>query len=146
MEPFTCHILAHDIRDYPEFFARHGVESCSLEELLRQADVVTLHVPLDNSTRGMLDARRLAMLKSGAVLVNTAGGGMVDEAALATMLREQRLAAAAFDVFSVEPPTDTELLSLPNFLATPHIGGSAYEAIIAMGRAAIEGLDNHEEA
>ncbi len=67
----------------------------------------------------------------------------MDERALKDMLLEKRLAAAAFDVFAVEPPTDHELLALPNFLATPHIGGSAHEAVLAMGRAAIRGLDVH---
>lgn len=145
LQPFGCRILVHDIRSYPAFYERHSIEPCSLEELLSQSDVVTLHVPLDESTRGMLDSRRLGLLKPTAVLINTARGGLVDELALAGMLREQRIAAAAFDVFAVEPVTDTELLSLPNFLATPHIGGSAREAILAMGRAAIEGLDQHEE-
>jgi phosphoglycerate dehydrogenase-like enzyme len=68
----------------------------------------------------------------------------VDELALKTMLMDGRLAAAAFDVFDEEPPHDKELLSLPNFLATPHIGGSAEEAMLAMGRAAIDGLDINE--
>lgn len=145
LQPFGCRILVHDIRSYPEFYERYSIEASSLEDLLAQSDVVTLHVPLDESTRGILDARRLAMLKPTAVLINTARGGLVDEPALAAMLREQRISAAAFDVFAVEPVTDTELLSLPNFLATPHIGGSAHEAILAMGRAAIEGLDHHEE-
>ena len=145
LQPFGCRILVHDIRSYPEFYERYSIEACSLEELLGQSDVVTLHVPLDESTRGMLDSRRLALLRPSAVLINTARGGLVDEPALAAMLREERISAAAFDVFAEEPVTDTELLSLPNFLATPHIGGSAHEAILAMGRAAIEGLDQHEE-
>jgi D-3-phosphoglycerate dehydrogenase len=77
------------------------------------------------------------------VLINAARGGLVDETALKNMLRDGRLAAAAFDVFAVEPSEDTELLNLPNFLATPHIGGSAEEAVLAMGRAAIAGLDDN---
>jgi D-3-phosphoglycerate dehydrogenase len=84
------------------------------------------------------------MLRPTAVLINTARGELVDETALLRTLQEGRLAAAAFDVFATEPPTDRELLSLPNFLATPHIGGSAHEAILAMGRAAIRGLDENE--
>ncbi|MEK7246940.1 MAG: phosphoglycerate dehydrogenase [Chloroflexota bacterium] len=144
LQPFGCHILVNDIRDYPEFFGRWGVETCALDDLLRRSDIVTLHVPLDDSTRGMMNAGRLALMKPSALLINTARGGLVDEAALASMLREQTLAGAAFDVFAVEPLTESALMSLPNFLATPHIGGSAAEAILAMGRAAIEGLDRNE--
>lgn len=144
LRPFGCAILVNDIRDYAEFYARHGIEPVRLESLLARADVVTLHVPLDTSTRGMFDAVRLAAMKPGAILINTARGGIVDERALKSALIEKRLAAAAFDVFADEPPQDTELLQLPNFLATPHIGGSAAEAILAMGRAAIQGLDENE--
>lgn len=144
LQPFGCPILVNDIRDYPDFYEAHGIKPMALEELLAQSDLVTLHVPLDESTRGMLDVRRLTLMKPTAVLLNTARGGLIDEAALKHMLQEKRLAAAAFDVFAVEPPVDMELLLLPNFLATPHIGGSAEEAILAMGRAAIDGLDINE--
>ena len=141
---FGCLLLAHDIRDYAEFYAANGIEPVSLDELLATADVVTLHVPLDATTRGMLSRERLALLKPDAVLINTARGGLVDEAALKHALREGRIAGAAFDVFDSEPPQDPELLSLPSFIATPHIGGSAREAVLAMGRAAITGLDRNE--
>ncbi|MDB5810201.1 MAG: D-isomer specific 2-hydroxyacid dehydrogenase, NAD-binding [Betaproteobacteria bacterium] len=141
LKAFGCPILAYDILSFPDFYASHGVEAVGLEVLLKRADVVTVHLPLDATTRDMLDAQRLSMLKPTAVLINVARGGLVDEAALKDLLKNKRLAAAAFDVFNMEPPTDKELLSLPNFLATPHIGGSAEEAIVAMGRAAIEGLD-----
>lgn len=143
LKGFGCRILVNDIRDYADFYALHSIQPVSLETLLAKADVVTLHVPLDESTRGMLDSRRLALMKPTAVLINTARGGLVDEASLKRMLQEKRLAAAAFDVFAIEPPEDPELLSLPNFLATPHIGGSAHEAILAMGRAAIDGLEHN---
>ncbi|WP_316976134.1 phosphoglycerate dehydrogenase [Shumkonia mesophila] len=138
--PFGCRVLAHDIRDYPAFYAAHGVEAVELEDLLKTADVVSLHVPLDATTRGMIDAGRLALMRPDAVLVNTARGGIVDESALREALSGGRLAAAACDAFATEPPTDADLLALPNFLATPHIGGSAEEAILAMGRGAIAGL------
>jgi phosphoglycerate dehydrogenase-like enzyme len=146
LRAFDCPILVNDIRSYPEFYALHNINAVTLETLLTQSDVVTLHVPLDGSTRGILDASRLALMKSDAVLINTARGGLVDELALKLMLKEDRLAAAAFDVFTIEPPQDYELLALPNFLVTPHIGGSAEEAILAMGRAAIDGLDTYNEA
>jgi phosphoglycerate dehydrogenase-like enzyme len=143
LKPFGCPILAYDIRSYPEFYSANGVEPVELDELLSRSDVVTLHVPLDAGTRGMLSAGRLAMMKPSAVLINTARGGIVDEEALKAMLKDERLAGAAFDVFAVEPPQDEELLSLGNFLATPHIGGSAREAILEMGRAAIRGLEEN---
>ena len=142
LHPFGCPILVNDILHYDDFYAEFGIEAASLDELLGRADVVTLHVPLDDSTRNILTAERLALMKPGAILINAARGGLVDEIALKQALKEKRLAAAAFDVFAEEPPKDTELLNLPNFLATPHIGGSAEEAILAMGRSAIQGLDD----
>jgi D-3-phosphoglycerate dehydrogenase len=141
LEPFRCRVLAHDIRDYADFYTTHGVHPVDLDTLLAEADVVSVHVPLDASTRNLLDRARLSRMKSSAVLVNTARGGIVDETAVHNMLREKRLAGAGFDVFAQEPPTNTDLIAMPNFLATPHIGGSAAEAILAMGRAAIDGLD-----
>jgi len=144
LQPFSCRILVNDIQEYPEFFNKHKLVISSLDNLLINSDIVTLHVPLDDSTRGILSEKKLSLMKPGAVLINTARGGLVDEIMLKQMLKKKSIAAAAFDVFAVEPPLDQELLSLPNFLATPHIGGSAEEAILAMGRAAIDGLDNND--
>jgi len=144
LQPFDCEILAHDIRDYSDFYSANQVEAVDLEILLKRSDVVTLHVPLDPSTRGILTGKRLALMKPGSILINTARGGLVDEDALKKFLQEDRIAAAAFDVFFIEPPEDPELLALPNFLSTPHIGGSSEEGILAMGRAAIMGLTNNE--
>jgi phosphoglycerate dehydrogenase-like enzyme len=143
LQPWGCKLLVHDILEFSDFYKRYNVTPMSLEELLTSSDVVTLHIPMDESTLNMLDSRRLGLMKPSAILINAARGGLVDEIALKSMLIEKRLAAAAFDVFAVEPPQDNELLHLPNFLASPHIGGSAEEAILAMGRAAIDGLDNH---
>ncbi len=142
LRAFGCKILVHDIFDYSEFYRRHKIASVSLEDLLRNADVVTLHVPLDDRTRGMLDSNLLSLMKETAILVNTARGGLVDEDFLKDMLIDGRLSGAAFDVFVTEPPTDFHLLRLPNFIGTPHIGGSSEEAILAMGRAAINGLES----
>ena len=143
LQPWNCTLLANDILDFPDFYARYSVAPVGLKELLQRSDVVTLHVPLDESTRNMLSATRLALMKPSAILINAARGGLVDEAALKAMLVTKRLAAAAFDVFAVEPPQDQELLALPNFLVSPHIGGSAEEATLAMGRAAISGLNEN---
>ena len=138
---FGATVIAHDIRTYDEFYRDAGVTAVTLDALLAASDIVTLHVPLDASTRGMIDARALARMKPAAFLVNTARGGIVDEHALKDALIDRRIAGAALDVFAIEPPTDPELLALPAFIGTPHIGGGTQEAVLAMGRAAIAGLE-----
>jgi D-3-phosphoglycerate dehydrogenase len=138
---FGATVLAHDIQSYDRFYLETGVTPVAFESLLSESDIVTIHLPLDESTRGLIDARALALMKRSAFLVNTARGGIVDESALESALREQRLTGAAADVFSVEPPGNAKLLSLPNFIGTPHIGASTEEAALAMGRAAMAGLD-----
>ena len=144
LQPFDCPILVNDIKNYDDFYKRYNVKAVEKEELLAKSDVVTLHTPLDDSTRNMLTAKRLSLMKSDAILINVARGNLLDENALKKMLMTNRLGGAALDVFSVEPPQDKELLELSNFIVTPHIGGSANEAILNMGRAAIDGLDNNK--
>jgi D-3-phosphoglycerate dehydrogenase len=141
LRAFGCRVLAHDVLDFPEFYAEHRITPVGLDDLLAESDVVTLHVPLDATTEGLLDAGRLAQMKPDAILINAARGGIVDEAAVKAMLKAGLLGGAAFDVFATEPPDDPELLALPNVVVTPHIGGSTSEAILAMGRAAILGLE-----
>lgn len=103
-----------------------GVESMELDELLAESDFVSINVALGDETRNLIDERRLALMKNDAVLVNTARGGIVDEEALAEALSHDRLAAAGLDVFAQEPvPEDHPLLSLPNLVATPHIGSAS---------------------
>ncbi len=110
-------VIAHDP------MARDAdVELVTLDTLLARSDIVSLHVPLTRETSGLIDARRIAAMKRGAILINTARGPLVDERALADALRERRLAAAGLDVFSREPAApDNPLLSLDNVVATPHI-------------------------
>lgn len=145
LKSFACEVLVNDIIDYQEFYKEHEVNALGLEEILKRADIVTLHVPLDDSTRNMLDAERLDMMKTGACLINMARGGLVDEVKLEELLKGGRLGGAALDVLNKEPPDNMELLSLPNVIVTPHIGGSTEEAVLAMGRAAIDGLDSARE-
>ena len=146
LQSFGCNILANDIRNYDKFYKKYNVKSVSKEELLENSDIVTLHTPLNSSTKQMLNSERLSIMKRNAILINIARGGLVDEIALKKMLINKKLAAAAFDVFTIEPPEDSELINLDNFLVTPHIGGSSQEAILAMGMAAIDGLNNNLEA
>jgi D-3-phosphoglycerate dehydrogenase len=141
LEPFGCRILTFDVIDRSEFCGSHDVTQVTLEQLLSESDIVSLHVTLNDSSRHLLNADRLKLMKASAVLINTARGDLVDETALKVQLKNGQLAGAAFDVFATEPPADDELLNLKGFLATPHIGGSTEEAILAMGRAAIAGLE-----
>ena len=89
----------------------------------------------------MIGAQELARMKTGAFSINTARGGIVDEQALRIALEKRQLAGAACDVFAQEPPADRTLLALENFIGTPHVGGGTQEAVLAMGRGAIAGLD-----
>jgi phosphoglycerate dehydrogenase-like enzyme len=100
-----------------------GAERRELDDLLRESDVVSIHAPLTKDSRGLLDARRIGLMKPTAYLVNTARGAIVDEAALVTALKENRIAGAGLDVFDVEPlPAGHALATLPNVVLTPHIG------------------------
>ncbi len=104
-----------------------------LPDLLRVSDVVSLHLPLTPETYHMIGAKEMALMKPTAFLVNTARGGLVDEQALYEALRERRLAGAAFDVFEQEPPGESPLLQLDNFIATPHIGSATVQTARRMG-------------
>lgn len=125
------HVLAHDPLVAPDdaLWARHDVAPRDIDALLAEADVVSLHVPLTDATRGLMDPARIARMKPGAVLINTARGGIVNEPALADALHEGRLAGAALDVFDREPlPAGSPLAGTPNLILTPHIGGVTRES------------------
>lgn len=140
LQPFNCKILACDIKDYAGFYRAHGVEPVSMDEMLQRSEIVSIHLPVTKKTLGLYSDEVLAQLGYGAVLVNTARGRIVDEAALRERLKSGHIGAACFDVFALEPPDDDELLNLPNFIATPHIGASTEEARWQMGITAIAGL------
>jgi len=126
---FGMRVVATDPYLSEEAARELGVELADLDDLLADADVVTLHVPLTEETRGLLGADRLAQVKEGAFLVNCARGGLVDEAAVAEALASGRLAGAAFDVFEGEPPAaDHPLLGHDRVVLTPHLGASTVEA------------------
>jgi (S)-sulfolactate dehydrogenase len=114
--------------DHPAF-AQVGARCAGLEEVITMSDVVSLHVPLVDSTRGLFDAARIAAMKPGAVLINTARGGIIDEPALAAALRAGRLGGAAIDVFAIEPlPASPHFEGCPNLVLTPHIAGVSAES------------------
>jgi glyoxylate reductase len=111
-----------------------------LGELLSRADVVSLHVPLTDDTRGLIGARELALMRTDAVLVNTSRGRVVDEAALVDALGAAEIAGAALDVFEHEPAVHPGLLALENVVLTPHLASATHEAREAMGRLCVEAL------
>jgi D-3-phosphoglycerate dehydrogenase / 2-oxoglutarate reductase len=121
-------VIAYDPFLSPERAVQIGVEKVELEELLARADVISLHVPLTEKTRNVLSRENLGRTKPGVIIVNAARGGLVDEAALREALESGRVAAAAFDVFTIEPAKENVLFGAPNFIATPHLGASTNEA------------------
>ena len=121
-------VVAYDPFLSAERALQIGVEKVELEELLARADVITLHVPLTEKTKNVLSRENLAKTKRGVIIVNAARGGLVDEAALREALESEHVAAAAFDVFTIEPAKENVLFGAPNFIATPHLGASTNEA------------------
>ncbi|HTP50191.1 MAG TPA: phosphoglycerate dehydrogenase [Anaeromyxobacteraceae bacterium] len=134
-------VIAYDPFVSPESAGELGVELVSLDDIWRQADVVSLHVPLTDKTRNLVNAGTLAHMKRGALLVNCARGGLVDEQALAAALASGQIGGAALDVFEKEPVSaDHPLLKLDGFICTPHLGASTEEAQAAVAVAIAEQL------
>ena len=121
-------VAAYDPFLSEEKAQKMGVEKVELEDLLARADFITLHVPLTDTTRNILSKENLAKTKKGVRIINCARGGLVDEEALAELLKSGHVAGAAFDVFSVEPAKENPLFNLPNVVCTPHLGAATTEA------------------
>jgi len=135
-QAFGMNVIAAD----PTLSGEESVEPVSIEDLLRRADVVSLHCPLTAETRGLMNASRLSLMKPSAILINTSRGPLVDEVALAEALHAGRIAGAALDVLPVEPPVAASpLLAAPNCLVTPHIAWATKEA---RGRLMQTAVDN----
>lgn len=138
---FGCTVLAYDPYANPAAAEALGVKLAAQDDVVRQADILSLHLPVVPETRGMVDEAFLARMKRGSLLVNTARGELVDEAALLAALQSGQVAGAALDCFAVEPPgADNPLLQLPQVIATPHAGAHTDGAINAMGWAAFHNL------
>ncbi|NVK44971.1 MAG: phosphoglycerate dehydrogenase [Rhodobacteraceae bacterium] len=121
-------VVAYDPFLSEERATEIGVEKVELDELLKRADFITLHVPLTDSTRNILSKENLEKTKKGVRIINCARGGLVDEEALAELLKSGHVAGAAFDVFAEEPAKENVLFNLPNVVCTPHLGASTTEA------------------
>ena len=117
-----------------------GIKPVTMDELLATSDVVSLHVPLLDSTRHIIDAATLASMKKGALLVNTARGGLIDEDAAYDALKSGQLGGLALDAYEVEPPAGSKLFELDSVIATPHTGAHTDEATAKMAQMAVDNL------
>ncbi len=140
LKPFGCKILINDIEDRSEFCREQSAIESTFELLIKESDIVSLHVPLTNLTRDMINKNVLKDMKANAFLVNTSRGPVVNSSHLHRALVSKQILGAALDVFCSEPPDDIEFLQLPQLMVTPHIGGNSIEAVEAMGQAAIDNL------
>lgn len=138
---FDMRILAYDVYPDIDFIQKEGIELVTLKELLSRADFISLHLPATPETKGLIGAEELALIKPGAILVNTARGDIIDEVALYTALKERKLAGAGLDVFAQEPPDPSSpLFELPQVIMAPHSGAHTVEAIDRMGTIAAQNL------
>ncbi len=129
---FEMRVLGVDPYVTAEQAALHGVELVDFDELLARSDAITVHVPLNRATRGLIGPKAIARMRPGAFVLNVARGGIIDETAVASALRAGHLGGAGVDVFETEPPADSPLLNAPNTLLTPHLGASTAEAQVAV--------------
>lgn len=137
---FEMRVLAYEPYPDPAFCEQWNVRLVSLEELLRESDYVTLHLPASPETRHIMNRERLALMKPTAFLVNTARGALVDENALYDALAGGRLAGAGLDVREQEPPKDRRFDDLPNVILSPHVAGVTHETVAAMSHMAVDSI------
>lgn len=135
---FEMEVIGYDPFVTAEQAALHGIALAELDVLLGKSDVITVHVPLNKATRGLINDHNIGKLKPSVLLVNVARGGVYDEAAVAQALADGRIAGAAFDVYEKEPPADSPLLAAPNTVLTPHLGASTAEAQVRVAEEACE--------
>ena len=143
-------VIAWSFRQDPERAARLGVQLVELDDLLRQSDVVSLHLRNSPQAAGLIGRRELALMKSTAYLINTARGAIVDQAALVDVLREKQIAGAGLDVFAPEPlEADSPFLALDNVVVTPHVAAVTHEAQARLAQMPVDNivafLDGHPE-
>lgn len=142
LQPFNCRVIAYDIEDRSSVAESLGIELTSFDELVCNADVVTLHVPKSQATHGLIDRKVLSKMKRSAIVINTSRGGVVNETDLINAIEQSQIAGAALDVYEAEPLEKEALYSLERVICTPHIGGNSIEAVVAMGESALEQLDS----
>jgi len=135
---FGMKVQAYDPYFDDAFAKENGIKKAELDEVLSSSDFISLHVPLSDETRHMIDEERIGKMRKGAVIINTARGGLIDEKAAAKALGDGRLGGIGLDAFEQEPLTDSPLLGLERVVLTPHTGAHTAEAVQAMGLMAVE--------
>lgn len=142
LAPFNCKILVNDIIEQSAFYGSVNAIEATKQRIFSESDVITIHTPLHPDTQHMVDSSNLSLMKTDAIVINSARGGIVDENELLLALKEGRIGGAALDVYEEEPATNLDLLAIPNLICTPHIGGNSKEAVYLMGMSAINHLKN----
>ena len=138
---FDMRILAYDPYFDEQFAAQYQVEKAdSIEQVMREADFVSLHMPVTSETKGVIDAEKIALMKPTAILVNTGRGALIVEEALAEALEKGRIFGAGFDVYAVEPPTNSRLLQCPRTVTMPHVSSNTPGALLAMGNGVVDAI------
>ena len=137
---FGMKVLAYDPYIDAAYCADHGIENCTFETILRESDVISLHLPLLDSTRHIIDAEAISKMKDGAILLNASRGGLIDEEAVYEALKTGKLGGLGMDAFETEPPKDSPLFEFENVVATPHTGAHTQEATANMARMSVENL------
>lgn len=140
LKPFSCRILVNDIVDQSEYYESADVEYVEKSYLFSNSDVISIHTDLNDNTVGLINQSVFEQMKNDAIFLNSARGEIVNLEDLKVALKNGDIAGAAVDVYDAEPPKDKELLGIENLINTPHIGGNSIEAVLAMGRSAIDYL------
>ena len=142
LKPFNCEILVNDIVDQKKYYEENKLLQVSKEFIFKNADFITVHVPLDKTTENIINKKSLSTMKPSSFVINTARAGIINQEDLKWALQNEIIAGAAIDVYDNEPPLDNDLLLLPNLINTPHIGGNSKEAVKDMGVSAINNILN----
>ncbi|MBA4698283.1 MAG: phosphoglycerate dehydrogenase [Ruminococcus sp.] len=137
---FEMNVLAYDPYVDKAYCAEHKIRVCTFDEVIEEADVISLHLPLTDSTRHLINSDTIAHMKSSAILINTSRGGIIDEDAAYYALKESRLGGLGLDAFEIEPPTESKLFELDNVVVTPHTGAHTKEATENMAYGSIKNL------
>lgn len=145
LQPFGCDLLVNDIVDIGDYASLHNLRCVSKEEIYKNADIITIHTPLNDKTLNLINSDVFSMMKSTAFLINTARGGIINEKDLKFALENNIISGAAIDVYESETVLNEDLLVLPNLICTPHTGGNSYEAVVAMGLSAIKHLIRYRD-